>query len=93
MSPHCDSLDGPVVTAARRALEHGDVDLVLPYVRVEGEQEVRQAFDLARKAEISSRRRARSRTGGSSRRSCVCTGLVKELPSQALSPPGSMWAQ
>src|SRR5512144_3239061 len=50
MPPHCDSLDGPVVTAARRALEHGDVDLVLPYVPVEGEQEVRQAFDLVRKA-------------------------------------------
>src|SRR5512146_3188075 len=50
MPPHCDSLDGPVVTAARRALERGDVDLVLPYVPVEGEQEVRQAFDLAWKA-------------------------------------------
>lgn len=50
MPPHCDSLDGPVVTVARRALEHGHVDLVLPYVPVEGEQEVRQAFDLAGKA-------------------------------------------
>lgn len=27
MPPHCDSLDGPVVTAARQALEAGDVDL------------------------------------------------------------------
>src|SRR5512144_2741659 len=50
MPPHCDSLDGPVVTVARQALEHGDVEVVLPYVPVEGEQEVRQAFDLARKA-------------------------------------------
>src|SRR5512134_1983204 len=50
MPPHCDSLDGPVVTAARRALEHGDVDLVFPYVPPAGEQEVRQAFDLACKA-------------------------------------------
>jgi hypothetical protein len=32
MPPHCDSLDGPVVTAARRALDAGNVDLVLPFV-------------------------------------------------------------
>jgi hypothetical protein len=30
MPPHCDSLDGPVVAAARRALDAGDVDLALP---------------------------------------------------------------
>ena len=45
MPPHCDSLDGPVVTAARRALEAADVDLVLPYVHADGEAEVRAAFD------------------------------------------------
>src|SRR5512135_2268974 len=50
MPPHCDSVNGPVVTAARQALQQGEVDLVLPYVQVEGEQEVRQAFNLARKA-------------------------------------------
>lgn len=47
MPPHCDSLDGPVVTAARAALQEGTVDLVLPYVHPEGEPEVRQAFDSA----------------------------------------------
>ncbi|MGQ4416599.1 DUF6448 family protein [Streptomyces sp. SAS_269] len=47
MPPHCDSLDGPVVTAAREALEKQDVDLVLPYVQEEGEAEVRDAFRLA----------------------------------------------
>lgn len=47
MPPHCDSLDGPVVSAARRALERGDVDVVLPFVPAEGEKEIRQAFDLA----------------------------------------------
>ncbi|MGE5720308.1 MAG: DUF6448 family protein, partial [Nocardioidaceae bacterium] len=45
MPPHCDSLDGPVVTAARQALEAGDVDLVLPFVPVEAEDEVRTVFD------------------------------------------------
>jgi cation diffusion facilitator family transporter len=47
MPPHCDSLDGPVVTAAREALDAGDVDLVLPYVHAAGEAEVRAAFDAA----------------------------------------------
>lgn len=50
MPPHCDSLDGPVVIAARRALAEGDVDLILPYVHADGEAEVRGAFDLAVKA-------------------------------------------
>jgi hypothetical protein len=27
MPPHCDSMDGPVVTAARRALEKEDVNV------------------------------------------------------------------
>jgi hypothetical protein len=45
MPPHCDSLDGPVVTAARHALEAGDVDRVLPYVPEEAEAEVRGAFE------------------------------------------------
>lgn len=50
MPPHCDSMDGPVVRAARSALEHEDVDLVLPYVDKDGEDELRRAFDLAIKA-------------------------------------------
>ena len=49
MPPHCDSLDGPVVAAARQALQQGDVDLVLPYVHAEGERDVRQAFDATLK--------------------------------------------
>jgi len=44
MPPHCDSLDGPVVTAARRALDAEDVELVLPYVHAGGEPEVRSMF-------------------------------------------------
>lgn len=45
MPPHCDSLDGPVVTAAKTALVRRDVTLVLPYVPQTGEAEVRQAFE------------------------------------------------
>ena len=47
MPPHCDALDGPVVRAARRALDAGLVDLVLPYVPETAEEEVRAAFALA----------------------------------------------
>lgn len=47
MPPHCDSLDGPVVTAARKALETGQVQLVLPYVSQDADGELRRAFDLA----------------------------------------------
>lgn len=50
MPPHCDSLDGPVVVAARESLAQADVDLVLPFVPAEGEGEVRDAFELAVKA-------------------------------------------
>ena len=49
MPPHCDSLDGPVVRAARAALAAADVDVVLPYVHADGEAEVREAFDRVRK--------------------------------------------
>jgi hypothetical protein len=45
MPPHCDALDGPVVKAARRALDAGDVALALPYVHKEGESEVIRAFE------------------------------------------------
>ena len=44
MPPHCDSLDGPVVTAAHRALIARDVNVILPYVPADGEAEVREAF-------------------------------------------------
>jgi hypothetical protein len=44
MPPHCDSLDGPVVSAARQALEAGNVALVLPFVPERDEPDVRAAF-------------------------------------------------
>ena len=50
MPPHCDTMDGPVVTAARRALETGNVNLILPFVPNAGADEVRAVFDKVRKA-------------------------------------------
>jgi hypothetical protein len=43
-SAHCDALDGPVVQAARAALDRGDVGLVLRWVTPEREADVRDAF-------------------------------------------------
>lgn len=45
---HCDTLDGPVVSAAQRALDSGSVDLVLPWVQKSEEAEIRNAFKRAR---------------------------------------------
>ncbi len=47
MPPHCDSMDGPVVTVAKKALESGNVNLILPYVPKAGEEEVTKAFKKA----------------------------------------------
>ena len=43
-SAHCDSLDGPVVQAAREALERAEVTPVLKWVRRQDEAEIRRAF-------------------------------------------------
>jgi hypothetical protein len=58
MPPHCDTMDGPVVTAARKALEAEDVNFALAYVPESGEAEVRSAFEKvlrARKADPAAR--------------------------------------
>lgn len=47
-SAHCDSMDGPVVHAARRALETGNVAHALVWVRAEDEVEIRAAFERTR---------------------------------------------
>lgn len=42
---HCDSLDGPVVKAAQRALAERNVNHAVIWVRPQDEGEIRQAFD------------------------------------------------
>jgi hypothetical protein len=46
-SAHCDTMDGPVVAAARAALEKGDITPVLKWVKPEHEKEVRTALARA----------------------------------------------
>jgi hypothetical protein len=41
---HCDTLDGPVVMTAKKALEKGDVAAVVKWVKKDYEQEIRTAF-------------------------------------------------
>ncbi|MFT3914885.1 MAG: DUF6448 family protein [Anaeromyxobacteraceae bacterium] len=45
---HCDTLDGPVVVAARAALESGKLEPVLAWVQPADEAEIRNAFEQAR---------------------------------------------
>jgi hypothetical protein len=44
-SAHCDGLDGPVVTAAQKALQTGDLNQVLIWVQPKDEDEIKRVFD------------------------------------------------
>lgn len=46
-SAHCDTLDGPVVAAARKALDTGKPDPALVWVKPEAEKEIRDVFARA----------------------------------------------
>lgn len=93
MPPHCDSLDGPVVKAARAALAASNVDLLLPYVKAESEQELSAVFALAK--------RAREQGGAASEvaeRYLFETAVrlhraARARPSRASSPRASMLAR
>jgi hypothetical protein len=41
---HCDTLEGPVVMAAKIALEKGDITPILKWVKKENEGEIKEAF-------------------------------------------------
>ena len=45
MPPHCDTMDGPVVTAAKKALETANVNLILSYAPEKAEGEIKKAFE------------------------------------------------
>jgi len=50
MAPHCDTMDGPVVTACKKALETGNVNYILPFAPKKAEDELTQAFNKTIKA-------------------------------------------
>ncbi|MCI0444103.1 DUF6448 family protein, partial [bacterium] len=41
---HCDTLDGPVIMAAKKALDTGNMNLVLIWVQKKHEAEISKAF-------------------------------------------------
>jgi hypothetical protein len=45
MAPRCDALDGPVIQAAKKAIERINVLYVLPWVQHASEAELRDAFE------------------------------------------------
>lgn len=45
MPPHCDTMDGPVVTAAREALENKNANIILPWAPEIAEDEIKRSFD------------------------------------------------
>lgn len=54
-SAHCDTLDGPVVMAAKNALERGDVTPVLKWVTADDEDIIKAAFDKTVKVRSQSK--------------------------------------
>ncbi len=50
---HCDTLDGPVVAAARQALESGKLSPALAWVQAKDEDEIRSAFQKAQQVRSS----------------------------------------
>ena len=60
MPPHCDTRDGPVVSAARIALETGNVNFVLIWVPESAENELKEVFEKTLQREKERRRSASS---------------------------------
>jgi len=50
MPPHCDTRDGPVVKAAKRALKTGNLNYVLIWIPRESEKELKGVFERTLRA-------------------------------------------
>lgn len=53
-SAHCDTMDGPVISDAQKAIEEDNLNYVLKWVFPEDEAEIKEAFELAKKVRTSS---------------------------------------
>ena len=53
-SAHCDSIEGPVVKASQKALETGDINYVLVWVRAEDETEIKAMFERVNRVQTLS---------------------------------------
>lgn len=45
MPPHCDTMDGPVVMAAKKALEEENVNMILPWAPEEAEEDIKKYYE------------------------------------------------
>lgn len=50
MPPHCDTRDGPVVKAAQKALDTGNINYVLIWIPEQSESELRNVFEKSLRA-------------------------------------------
>jgi len=50
MAPHCDTMDGPVVTACKMALKMGNINYVIPFVPKEAGEELTLVYNKTLKA-------------------------------------------
>jgi Family of unknown function (DUF6448) len=50
MPPHCDTRDGPVVKAATKALESGNLNYVLIWISQKSEKELKTIFEKTLRA-------------------------------------------
>jgi len=78
MPPHCDTMDGPVVKAAKRALKTGNVNLILPWVPKKAEDELKKTFKKLFARESRENKLLDSLTIGSLKLLCACTERAKE---------------
>jgi hypothetical protein len=51
---HCDTMDGPLIADAKKAISENNVNYVLKWVPTANEKEIREAFDLMMKVRVCS---------------------------------------
>jgi hypothetical protein len=51
---HCDTMDGPVIADAKKAITENNVNYVLKWVRTQDEAEIKVAFNLGMKVRVLS---------------------------------------
>jgi hypothetical protein len=81
-SAHCDTMDGPVVTAAKLALKTGDVTPVLKWVRKTDEPEIRVAFERTLNVSSLTPEAREMADNYFLRHSCACTAPVRVSPTR-----------
>ena len=86
---HCDTLDGPVIQDARKALEAKDVTPVLKWVKQKDEKIVRAAYDKSAQRQGQEKRRG-SRKSSSLLPSSRSIELAKVHPLLGLKPAGEI---